>query len=303
MQGNTNLHATYCRSRLKFKQTQISLENFVFIENKFGAQIAQTKPPEINMYFPFCKSGKSKVVDDDVPTSPNLPLPIDYSGEYYESSLEASGPKKRKLQGKHFELLEHKFLERDENRKLPLPYIGMIAEAISSSPDKKMILTEIYTYMERHFFQYLSGKPRWRNTVRHNLSFHNCFVKCECSRRGNRSHFWSIHPDYIEQFKRGNFTKTLSPPRPQINTSHYELEHVIRRNSYENYRRFFPHTGYENYLHCDTTVPLLNTNNIYQGTPTSTSNVLYPHQHVWPIPVVETSSSRGIVQQFLFRFL
>jgi hypothetical protein len=247
------------------------------------------------MYFPFNKSGMSKISDDDdgVPISPNFPRCTDDTDECNESSLEASNPKKQKLEGNHFELVQQKFLERNEIRKSPLPYIGMIAEAINSSPDKKMVLSEIYAYMEQHFFQYLSGKPRWRNTVRHNLSFHNCFVKCECSRRGNRSHFWSIHPEYIEQFKRGNFTKTLSPPREQINVSPYAPEQqIFCRNSHENYHRFLPNSGYENYLHYDT-IPRQNPNTLYHVIAPSTSNALHPHREIRSLPVVQTSSSRG----------
>lgn len=249
--------------------------------------------PETNMYFPFYKSGISKVVDDGVPVSPNFPRQTNDTDECNESSVEVSSPKKQKMKGDRFELMQQKFRERNDIRKSPLPYIGMIAEAIDSSPDKKMVLSEIYTYMEQNFFQYLSGKPRWRNTVRHNLSFHKCFVKCECSRRGNRSHYWSIHPDYIEQFKRGNFTKTLSPPRDQVNVSPYAPEQqLFRRNSNENHHRFFPNSEYENYLHYDVLSPP-NTNTLYQVIRPSTSAVLHPHCELRPFPLVQTSSLRG----------
>ena len=244
------------------------------------------------MYFSFYKSGINKETNNEGLVPQIFSQPTDHTNVRNEASLQAPNSKKETLEDEHFKLAQHKFLERTENRKSPLPYIGMIAEAINSSPTKKMVLSEIYAYMEHNFFKYLSGKPRWRNTVRHNLSFHNCFVKCECSRRGNRSHFWSIHPDYIEQFKLGNFTKTLSPPREQTNTSPYALElQNSRRNSYENYHRFLPNAGYGNYFHYESTAPF---GALYQAIPPP-SNVLFPRHDVRSFPIVESSSSRGTI--------
>jgi hypothetical protein len=247
------------------------------------------------MYFPFYKSGINKVANNDVPTSATFSQPTDHTDIRSQVLLEAPSPKKQKLEDEHFQFAQQKFLERSEDRKSPLPYIGMIAEAIDSSPDKKMVLSEIYAYMERNFFQYLSGKPRWRNTVRHNLSFHNCFVKCECSRRGNRSHFWSIHPDYIEQFKRGNFTKTLSPPVEQTNTSSYALEQqILHRNSCENYHRFLPNSGYKNYFHYDRNTPLSTFYPVVPPPPPR--NVLFPNHEAQSFSVLETSPARGMIK-------
>ena len=267
------------------------MENFISGEKTFREHAnAWTKPPEINMYFPFYKSGVTKEGNNEARAFQNFPQPTNHTNVRNETPLEAPSPKKQKLENEFFELAQHKFLGRSENRKSPLPYIGMIAEAINSSPDKKMVLSEIYAHMERNFFQYLSGKPRWRNTVRHNLSFHNCFVKCECSRRGNRSHFWSIHPEYIEQFKRGNFTKTLSPPRDQTNTSPRTLEQqFFRRNSYENYHRFLPNLRYGNCFHYDNNASL---STFYQAAPPP-SNVIFPHHEVRSFPMIESRSPRG----------
>lgn len=104
---------------------------------------------------------------------------------------------------------------REEN-KIPLTYIGMIAQAISSSPEKKLVLADIYRYMQRNFSRYLRTKARWKNTVRHNLSYHKCFVKCESSKGTKRSHYWIIHQDFVEQFNRENYNKELDDV-PAIN--------------------------------------------------------------------------------------
>ena len=94
---------------------------------------------------------------------------------------------------------------RDNNS---LSYIGMIATAILRSAETKLTLAGIYTYMEKHFYGILSNRPGWRNTVRHNLSLHECFVKGEIAAEG-KGRFWRIHPNYFEQFKCGKFNKNI----------------------------------------------------------------------------------------------
>ena len=94
---------------------------------------------------------------------------------------------------------------RDHNT---LSYIGMIATAILRSPETKLTLAGIYTYMEKHFYGILSNRSGWRNTVRHNLSLHECFVKGEIAAEG-KGRFWRIHPNYFEQFKCGKFNKNI----------------------------------------------------------------------------------------------
>lgn len=89
-----------------------------------------------------------------------------------------------------------------------LSYIGMIATAILGSSKSKLTLSGIYSYMENHFSAVLSNRPRWRNTVRHNLSLHECFVKGEIPAEG-KGRFWHIHPNYVEQFKCGKFNKNI----------------------------------------------------------------------------------------------
>ena len=96
----------------------------------------------------------------------------------------------------------------NENRDNSLSYIGMIATAILRSPETKLTLAGIYTYMEKHFYGILSNRPGWRNTVRHNLSLHECFVKGEIAAEG-KGRFWRIHPNYFEQFKCGKFNKNI----------------------------------------------------------------------------------------------
>lgn len=95
---------------------------------------------------------------------------------------------------------------RDDSANLS--YIGMIATAILAMPEAKLTLAGIYRYMEGHFSTILRLRAGWRNTVRHNLSLHECFVKGEIATEG-KGRFWRIHPNYFEQFKCGRFNKNV----------------------------------------------------------------------------------------------
>ncbi|XP_015503227.1 forkhead box protein M1 [Parus major] len=75
----------------------------------------------------------------------------------------------------------------------PYSYMAMIQFAINSTEKKRMTLKDIYTWIEDHFpyFKHVA-KPGWKNSIRHNLSLHDMFVR-ETSANGKIS-FWTIHP-------------------------------------------------------------------------------------------------------------
>ncbi|XP_015727191.1 forkhead box protein M1 isoform X2 [Coturnix japonica] len=76
----------------------------------------------------------------------------------------------------------------------PYSYMAMIQFAINSTERRRMTLKDIYTWIEDHFpyFKHVA-KPGWKNSIRHNLSLHDMFVR-ETSANGKIS-FWTIHPD------------------------------------------------------------------------------------------------------------
>ncbi|XP_014261941.1 forkhead box protein C1 [Cimex lectularius] len=85
-------------------------------------------------------------------------------------------------------------------------YIGLIAMAILSSPDFKLVLSDIYQYILDHYPYFRTRGPGWRNSIRHNLSLNDCFVKAGRSANG-KGHYWAIHPANVEDFKKGDFRR------------------------------------------------------------------------------------------------
>ena len=85
-------------------------------------------------------------------------------------------------------------------------YIGLIAMAILSSKEHKLVLADIYQYILDNFSYFRHRGPGWRNSIRHNLSLNDCFVKAGRAANG-KGHFWAIHPACIDDFKRGDFRR------------------------------------------------------------------------------------------------
>ncbi|CAD6185379.1 unnamed protein product [Caenorhabditis auriculariae] len=85
-----------------------------------------------------------------------------------------------------------------------LSYKDLIIEAIESSPEKRLKLNEIYQVI-RYLHPYYRHRPDqwgWQNSIRHNLSLHDCFVKLplkQTSASGVVGHFWTVVPELSDK--------------------------------------------------------------------------------------------------------
>ncbi|XP_027284173.1 forkhead box protein M1 isoform X3 [Cricetulus griseus] len=110
----------------------------------------------------------------------------------------------------------------------PYSYMAMIQFAINSTERKRMTLKDIYTWIEDHFpyFKHIA-KPGWKNSIRHNLSLHDMFVR-ETSANGKVS-FWTIHPSANRYLTLDQVFKPLEPGSPQ-SPEHLESQQQKRPN-------------------------------------------------------------------------
>ena len=92
--------------------------------------------------------------------------------------------------------------------KPPYSYVALCAMAIHSSPVKMMTLSQIYKFIMDNFPFYRKNSTRWQNSLRHNLSFNDCFVKVsKTSEHGGKGNYWTLHRDCKEMFQDGSFLR------------------------------------------------------------------------------------------------
>ena len=92
--------------------------------------------------------------------------------------------------------------------KPPYSYIALITMAIESTSSGCMTLSEIYSYIMKRFPYYINNTKRWQNSIRHNLSLNDCFMKVP---RPNglpgKGNLWALHSSCGDMFEDGSFLR------------------------------------------------------------------------------------------------
>uniref|UniRef100_A0A8C6ULW7 Forkhead box H1 n=1 Tax=Neogobius melanostomus TaxID=47308 RepID=A0A8C6ULW7_9GOBI len=92
--------------------------------------------------------------------------------------------------------------------KPPYSYLAMIAMVIQRSPEKKLTLSEILKEISTLFPFFKGNYKGWRDSVRHNLSSYDCFVKVlkDPAKPQGKGNFWAVELSRIplELLKRQN---------------------------------------------------------------------------------------------------
>lgn len=135
----------------------------------------------------------------------NTGLPVSMGGGRPELSGDAGSPTPG---GIHRGRIEKSYRRSYTHAKPPYSYISLITMAIQNSPIKMLTLSEIYQFIMDLFPFYRQNQQRWQNSIRHSLSFNDCFVKVpRTPDKPGKGSFWTLHPDSGNMFENGCYLR------------------------------------------------------------------------------------------------
>ena len=107
--------------------------------------------------------------------------------------------------------------------KPPYSYVALISMAIQTCPEKRLTLNGIYDYITKNFPYYRNRENQgWRNSIRHNLSLHECFMKLPAKGGKNgKSHYWVLDPNHEVMFEEGNYRRRRRRPVKRVSLNTY----------------------------------------------------------------------------------
>ncbi|CAF1372929.1 unnamed protein product [Rotaria sordida] len=81
--------------------------------------------------------------------------------------------------------------------KPPYSYVTLIRQAIQSTRMRRMTLNEIYQWIVDSYPYFRTAPPKWKNSIRHNLSLNKCFKRLQRSTNDpGKGSYWAVDESF-----------------------------------------------------------------------------------------------------------
>lgn len=190
---------------------------------------------------------------------------------------------------------------QDIHIKPPYSYVAMITMSIQNSKDGKLKLCQIYQYIREKFPYYKHLKTKgWQNSIRHNLSLNECFIKVPSEGGQERKGCnWTLDPNAQDMFEPGQFRRrkrmkrhAYKNPGPCFKSWPISDPRLLYRNTYP--------FGYPSMSSVTSTpwpqLPTVKTDP-YTSTAAPYGNLCMPPSRSTPVPPTPVSVSTAMPPQ------
>ncbi|CAF1298361.1 unnamed protein product [Adineta steineri] len=96
--------------------------------------------------------------------------------------------------------------------KPPYSYVTLIRQAILGASMQRMTLNEIYQWILDTYPYFRTASPKWKNSIRHNLSLNKCFKRLQRSSNDpGKGSYWAVDESNDDYYQSNSRRRKFNP--------------------------------------------------------------------------------------------